>query len=96
LDRDLVTLGMVTQLARDNPRNALPWLSFITAPTVRLAATKNLAHHWLTLEPEAGKSWLTQSSDLPPVHQAKVLENGGKPFVDYTYDDHLGTRWPPK
>lgn len=96
LDRDLVTLGMVTQLARDNPRNALSWLSFIAAPSARLAATKNLAHHWLTLEPEAGKSWLTQSSNLPPVHQAKVLENGGKPFVDYTYDDHLGPRWPPK
>jgi hypothetical protein len=96
LDRDLVTLGMVTQLARDNPRNALPWLSFITAPSARLAATKNLAHHWLTLEPEAGKSWLTQSSNLPPVHQAKVLENSGKPIVDYTYDDHLGPRWPAK
>lgn len=96
LDRDLVTLGMVTQLARNNPRDALPWLSFITDPSARLAATKNLAHHWLKLEPEAGKAWLTQSSDLPPVHQAKVLENGGKPFVDYTYDDHLATRWPPK
>jgi hypothetical protein len=96
LDRDLVTLGMVTQLARDNPRNALPWLSFITDPSARLAATKNLAHHWLTLEPDAAKTWLTQSSDLPPVQQAKVLENGGKPFVDYTYDDHLSTRWPTK
>ena len=96
LDRDLVTLGMVTQLARNNPRDALPWLSSITDPSARLAATKNLAHHWLKLEPEAGKAWLNQSSDLPPVHQAKVLENGGKPFVDYTYDDHLATRWPPK
>jgi len=96
LDRDLVTLGMVTQVARNNPREALPWLSFITDPSARLAATKNLAHHWLTLEPDAAKTWLTQSSDLPPVQQAKVLENGGKPFVDYTYDDHLSTRWPTK
>jgi hypothetical protein len=96
LDRDLVTLGMVSQLARDNPRSALPWLSFITDPSARLAAAKNLAHHWLTLDPETGHAWLTKSSGLSPVHQAKVIENGSKPFVDYTYDDHLSTRWPAK
>lgn len=95
-DRDLVTLGMVTQLARDNPRAALRWLSFITDPTARLAATKNVAHHWLKLEPGAGQVWITQGSGLPPTHQSKVLENSSKPYVDYTYDDHLSTRWPLK
>jgi hypothetical protein len=95
-DRDLVTLGMVTQLASNNPRGALPWLSFITDPSVRLAATKNLAHHWLKLEPAAGQVWLTQSSGLPPAHQTKVLENSMKYNVDYIKDDYLSTRWPPQ
>jgi hypothetical protein len=57
---------MVSQLARDNPRSALPWLSFITDPSARLAAAKNLAHHWLTLDPETGHAWLTKSSGLSP------------------------------